>query len=178
MNVSELLETIEAKIGLMEAQRVDEDRRAVRKEIESHLDEIKECLGLDCDGRPEDAACHENILGEESYLPYPIPYQLLSLSTQRAFHDLRSKGYECYAELLCCQTCALSAIEGNKYVFWHTQDADNALEDGTLMLCWDGNGGEIVETLRAAGLEVEWDGNSGRKIAVRHLQHEIEEVAA
>ena len=174
MNVNDLLGTIEAKIGLMAPLKVDEDRRAVRKEIESYLAEMRKCLGLALD----DEECPGGKLYEETYLPHPTPYQRLSLAVQRAFHDLRSKGYECYAERLCCQTCALSAIEGDKYAFWHTQDTDNAMRDGTLMLCWDGNGGEIVETMRAAGLEVEWDGNSGRKIAVRHLQHEIKEVAA
>lgn len=174
MNVSELLRIIDVKVGLMEDQKVKQDRRQVRREIESHISDLRECLGLALDNEE----CPGGKPSEETYLPYRTPYQRLSLAVQRAFHNLRSKDYECYAELLCCQTCALSAIEGDKYAFWHSQDTDNAMRDGTLLLCWDGEGEEVVESLRKAGLEVEWDGDSGRRIAVRHLQDENEGVAA
>lgn len=178
MNVRELIDTVEGKLDLLASQQTQEDRNLLRKEIKDHLDDVRDVLGL-----PQDVLCGGGCgvdLGEEPEtitLPYPTSYQRLSLAVQRAYHDLRGRGYECYADLLCCQTCGLSAIEGDKYVFWHLQDADAAEREGTLMLCWGGDGDEIVEAMRSAGLDAEWDGSQGRRIAVRRRDEE-KEVAA
>lgn len=115
--------------------------------------------------------------GATMRLPYPDPYQLISLAVQRAYHDLRGRGYACYADLLCCQTCALSVIDGDKYVFWHRQDADLAEESGTLGLAWCGDGDEIVRAMRAMGLDVEWGGDKGKRIVVKLLGESIKEAA-
>ena len=144
-----------------------------------------EFLCDDCRDDREEMA-EENGLGEGDAVvtpvpmkfAYPSPYQKLSMAVQRGFHVLRGKGYECYADLLCCQTCGLSVIEGDKYVFWHSQDAQNAVRDGSLILSWGGDGVEVVEVMRAAGLEVEWDGGNGRRIVVRRRQGASKEVAA
>ena len=109
-------------------------------------------------------------------LPYPNTYQFLSLRVQKAFHQLRGRDYECFAGLLCCQTCALSSIVGDRYVFWHAQDADYARRDGSLSLAWGGEPGEIIEGLRAAGLVVEWDGDHRHRMVVR-LPQGVREVA-
>lgn len=105
-------------------------------------------------------------------LPYPDTYQLLSLKVQKAFHRLRGKGYECYADSLCCHTCALASITGDKYVFWHEQDADFARKNNSLSLAWDGEPNVIIEGLRSAWLDVEWDGDHRHRIVVR-LREEV-----
>jgi hypothetical protein len=108
-------------------------------------------------------------------VPYPDTYQLLSMRVQRAYHDLRGRGYECYADLLCCQTCALSEVRGDRYVFWHGQNSESASEEGTLDLSWGGDGRQIAEALRAEELDVEWDGDDRKRIVVR-LRHDAESV--
>lgn len=53
MNVSESIETVEAKIGLMASQADRAGREAIRRQIETHLDDIRTTLGLPC----EDVCC-------------------------------------------------------------------------------------------------------------------------
>jgi len=92
----------------------------------------------------------------------------------------------------CCQSCghaeigheiaqalqlrgAAGAILG--YAFYHWQDTESAVDDGTLCLAYgatrDGKaaalevGHSIVRALKEAGLSAEWDGDLGRRIVVK-----------
>ena len=77
------------------------------------------------------------------------------------------KGYECQGPWKCCQTCGIAKLKNQKrYLFWHNQDDDSARKDGHMNLAWNGNGKKIADALRAAGLEVNWNGTKGQRIEV------------
>lgn len=56
MNLREMFDTIEAKVGLLECQQADGDRAAIHREIESELEEIREAMGWSSD-IPECSGC-------------------------------------------------------------------------------------------------------------------------
>lgn len=100
-----------------------------------------------------------------------------------AFAELESSGIVCRQNWTCCQTCGLAEIgsqiaPGKRgYAFFHQQDTERVVEDGTLLLaygaCSDvkaeqlGVANEIVRTIRENGLRVEWDGSLEKRILVR-----------
>ncbi len=86
-----------------------------------------------------------------------------------AFKSLRGRGYFCRMNFTCCMTCAWYEVpEGRegKVVFYHRQDAQHLAEDGCCMLGWSGDGQEICDALREAGLKVEWNGSADTRIQV------------
>jgi len=91
-----------------------------------------------------------------------------------AFAALRDKGFFAKANHTCCQSCGLADIPEDKemaYVFYHMQDAERLKDDGVCYLAWGGKVGEkfghtICDTLRSAGLEVDWNGSEHTRIAV------------
>lgn len=89
-----------------------------------------------------------------------------------AFRRLRAAGYFARQSFMCCQSCAGSAIPEDRedaYVYYHKQDtdalyvSDDRYEGGTY-LAWAGDGAQIVDICRAAGLDVEWDGSVDTRI--------------
>lgn len=105
-----------------------------------------------------------------------------------AFEHLQERGIIARQNYWCCQTCGTSAIHGEMdaaardgapvrgYVYYHEQDTERAAEGGGLMLAFgsvqDSDAAriaiahEIVQALRSAGLEPEWDGDIARRIGV------------
>ena len=91
-----------------------------------------------------------------------------------AFAALRDKGFFAKANHTCCQSCGLADIPEDKemaYVFYHAQDAERLKDDGVCYLAWGGKVGEkfghtICDTIRSAGLEVDWNGSEHTRIAV------------
>jgi len=104
-----------------------------------------------------------------------------------AFAELNASGIVARHNFACCQNCGhaemkdevaqaqeLGTVRG--YVFYHMQDTSRAAEGGGLYLAYDcvsrGEkkqaeiGHEVVAELRRAGLEVQWDGDAGKRILV------------
>ncbi len=94
-----------------------------------------------------------------------------------AFAALREQGFFAKANHTCCQSCGLAEIPADKemaYVFYHMQDAENLKDAGVCYLAWGGKVGEkfghtICDTIREAGLEVDWNGSEHTRIAVTGL---------
>lgn len=94
-----------------------------------------------------------------------------------AFSALRKQGFFAKANHTCCQSCGLADIPADKemaYVFYHMQDAEGLKQDGVCYLAWGGKVGEkfghtICDTIRSAGLEVDWNGSEHTRIAVTGL---------
>ena len=94
-----------------------------------------------------------------------------------AFAALREHGFFAKANHTCCMSCGLAQIPEDKemaYVFYHMQDLENLKDAGLCYLAWGGNDGEklghtICDTIRAVGLEVEWNGSESDRIAVSGL---------
>lgn len=87
----------------------------------------------------------------------------------KAFRALRKKGYFAKQNFMCCQSCGCAAIpEENekKYVFYHSQDNDDLRQYGYCYLAWSGDGKEIVETLEAEGIKVDWKGSNEKRIKI------------
>lgn len=96
-------------------------------------------------------------------------YQDIKKKLTVAFRNLRKAGYFARQNFWCCQSCACAAIptqHEEKYIFYHRQDNDYLKEKGECYLAWGGDGEEIVQILRDAGVYVEWDGNSNTRILV------------
>ena len=91
-----------------------------------------------------------------------------------AFAALREMGFFAKANHTCCQSCGLAEIPADKemaYVFYHMQDAENLKDAGVCYLAWGGKVGEkfghtICDTIREAGLEVDWNGSEHTRIKV------------
>jgi ferredoxin len=86
-----------------------------------------------------------------------------------AYRALRKRGYFCRSCFWCCSSCAVAAIpegRGDKFVFYHRQDAGDIDECGGCYLGWAGDGAEIAAAMRQAGLAVEWDGDQHARIWV------------
>lgn len=100
-----------------------------------------------------------------------------------AFAELEAAGIVCRQNWTCCQTCGLAEIgeeiePGSRgYVFYHQQDTERVLEDGSLFLaygaCSDVKAeqlevaNEIARIIRENGLTVEWDGSLEKRIMVK-----------
>lgn len=56
MNVRELIDTLEAKCDLLASQDEREGRLATLRQLEGHLDEMRDTLGLPC-GEPSCCSC-------------------------------------------------------------------------------------------------------------------------
>lgn len=99
----------------------------------------------------------------------PTPTDLRD-AIKAAYKDLRRHGYFCRSNFWCCGTCACAAIpedRGDKYVFYHRQDAQDIDRSGACYLGWAGDGRVIAEAMTSAGLTVEWDGSPRTRILVR-----------
>ena len=95
-----------------------------------------------------------------------------------AFAALRAQGFFAKAHHTCCQSCGLAEIpEGryDEYVFYHMQDAEYLKQDGVCYLAWGFSGPTletkrkgllICDTIREAGLEVDWNGSEHTRIKV------------
>lgn len=103
---------------------------------------------------------------------------------EKAFMSLRRGGYIAEADHWCCQSCGVSVIPDeyeDKYVFFHDQDAENLYETGSCHLSFAGDGNLIISHMKAAGLDVVWDGDMGKRIkisdssAVHHPMKDFEE---
>ena len=99
-----------------------------------------------------------------------------------AFKELRKMGWFARMNFWCCQSCGCSAIPDeakDKFVFYHKQDAEAIRSNGNIMgmgiHLTHGEGGdanEICAVLRKNGLDVEWNGDMGKRIMVKHLVEE------
>lgn len=108
---------------------------------------------------------------------------------KNAFADLRKRGWFARMNYLCCQTCgfysaaqAIKARTGDTsdddvttpILFYHAQDNERAFAggtrniQGTLYLSHSGDACVAVGVLVSHGLDVQWDGDNGTRIAVRH----------
>lgn len=93
----------------------------------------------------------------------------LQTKLNKLFDALEAEGYFARQDFMCCQSCACYEIpedKGSKYVFYHQQDTENAIESNSLHLAWAGNGKEIVRLAEEAGLIVEWEGTEAKRIGV------------
>lgn len=85
----------------------------------------------------------------------------------KAFRELRKKGYFARRHWQCCQSCGWAAIpEGqeDKAVFMHEQDEDCFRDTGKAYLAWSGDGQEIIGVLESSGLTVHWKGTEYDRI--------------
>ncbi|MEU1086032.1 hypothetical protein ABZ401_04225 [Streptomyces sp. NPDC005892] len=103
----------------------------------------------------------------------------------RAFTALNEAGITARENFTCCRTCGQSEIAGagrpdaRGFVYFHTQCTDSAAAGHGLMLLFGGFDGspettgaigeQIVTSLEAVGLSVEWDRDPGRAITVTPL---------
>ena len=95
------------------------------------------------------------------------------------FLALRKKGWFARKKWKCCQSCGCAAIDKSykdKFVFYHSQDADSIKEDGNIkggLYLTHGEGGnakEIVKSLKDNGLRVKWNGDMNTRILVEHKE--------
>jgi hypothetical protein len=94
----------------------------------------------------------------------------LKYNLDKAYKELREKGYICEHKYWCCQSCACADLpeDCEKYVFYHEQDEDRYKETGSLMLAWGGDGEEIINALESNGIDnILWTGNKKRRIEIR-----------
>jgi hypothetical protein len=95
-----------------------------------------------------------------------MTYDKLSI----AFQKLEQAGYFARQNFWCCQTCGWDAVpdsHANKAVFYHHQDNEQLVEGGEAHLCWSGDGRFICETLNAAGIATEWNGDDKQRIHIK-----------
>ncbi|HZW09889.1 MAG TPA: hypothetical protein VFF69_08290 [Phycisphaerales bacterium] len=107
-----------------------------------------------------------------------------------ALAELESRGIFARQNYWCCGTCGCAAIDDEMqqaaargaqvrgYTFYHEQDTDSAVEDGSLYLNYGSAdhpagpqaavaiGEEVRDTLERHGLSVHWDGTIERRIGV------------
>lgn len=87
-----------------------------------------------------------------------------------AFKAMRKAGFVARQNFWCCQSCAWADL-GDKYperehefVFYHKQDTER-IPSGAICLAWDSEHPElIISALVNAGLKVQWDGTSDKRI--------------
>jgi hypothetical protein len=100
-----------------------------------------------------------------------------------AFRDLNLAGIVARQNFACCQNCGLSEIGGEVagevrprgYAFYHQQDTAGAAAGDGLYVAYGlfearptaEIGQEVADALRHNGLTVDWDGDTGQRIAVR-----------
>lgn len=107
----------------------------------------------------------------------------------QAFEALNGRDIVALHDFTCCQTCGLAevgapiqaavdaGIDVAGFTFYHAQDTDSAVDGHGLYLTYghvDGSetngiaiGRLVVHALNEAGLETDWDGTFGKRIAVR-----------
>jgi hypothetical protein len=90
-----------------------------------------------------------------------------------AFRDLDVAGITAREHFACCQSCGVAEIKAEEvrrgYVFYHFQDVRGAAAGGGVFLSYTPDrqiGAEIATALRAHGLEVDWDRDTGTRIYV------------
>lgn len=117
----------------------------------------------------------------------------------RAFAALDESGIVARENFTCCQQCAGEEIPDevtpgvvpDGYVFFHSQDTENAVAGGDLLLGYGtftyhpstesmvAVGERVVAALRGEGLNIVWDGSPDTRIAVRMTwRQRIDEHAA
>lgn len=99
----------------------------------------------------------------------------------KAFRELRKRGYFARRHWQCCQSCGWAAIpEGkeDKAVFMHEQDEDCLKDVGVAYIAWEGDGQEICDVLMRSGLTVQWDGTANQRIKAMVDKHSIYGVEA
>lgn len=87
----------------------------------------------------------------------------------KAFIEMREKGYFAKRNFSCCQSCGwadLSDEEAEKAVFTHRQDEEMLEDSGVTYICWSGDGQEIYNILTKNGLEVSWDGSDDTRMKI------------
>ncbi len=108
-----------------------------------------------------------------------------------AFDALNVRGIMARHDWWCCQTCGHGAmpeesdrlaaaapdLEVRGYAFYHNQDTESVVDDGSLRLAYGATepgaepaeaiGREIVAVLREHGLAPRWDGTVATRIAVK-----------
>jgi hypothetical protein len=87
----------------------------------------------------------------------------------KLFRDFRKAGYFAKQNFWCCQSCALSAIQVSKYVFYHRQDADGIVDKQLvrpLHLKWGGNGWEICKIINDNGISFMWTHDTDKTIEI------------
>lgn len=119
----------------------------------------------------------------------------------RAFEKMEASGVLARQNFTCCQTCGHAEIweeieqlkqeqEVSGYVFYHQQDTERVVSEGTLYLAYgavDGSDESSLKTaedackhLRDSGFDVDWNGTVEKRICIqgirwqrrsRHLQH-------
>lgn len=97
-------------------------------------------------------------------------FEALSAAVERSFNRLRINGYRCEQDWECCMTCGWDAMpwaDADHTVWYHSQDRDNAITSGKLMLVWQGDSVLIREAFEAEGLAVEHDGTVEKRFCVR-----------
>jgi hypothetical protein len=98
----------------------------------------------------------------------------LSEQLTEAFAALRKDGYYARKNFWCCTTCGCYAMNERMqshpskkgYVFYHAQDVVD-VKKGSAYLAWDGDATTIINTLKASGIDVTWNGDEHMKIQVQ-----------
>lgn len=86
-----------------------------------------------------------------------------------AFTVLRNKGYFAVANLACCHSCAIDLVpdDADKWAYGTDNDLMN-LDDGhSFSIGWGGDASEIVDALKAQGLDASHDGDHEVRIFVK-----------
>ncbi len=94
-----------------------------------------------------------------------------------AFKQLRKLGFVARQNFWCCQTCATSALtqapynlkDGDKFVFYHNQDAQNLKFYGRCHLAFGAtveDGKVIARIFQEQGLKVTWDETMDHRIEI------------
>lgn len=95
-----------------------------------------------------------------------------------ALRKLEDKGYVIEPNYSCCSNCSVHELSQEygedleKFVYWHEQNEEAFDYDynkeliNTLHLGWGGDGREIVNVLRKAGIQTDWEGHPDYKIRV------------
>lgn len=107
-----------------------------------------------------------------------------------AFAELDRNGIVARQHFACCQTCGHEAMQQEMavaqryrpvrgYVFFHRQDTESAVRSGHLYLAYCSVSykpdeavpvaQEVVDTLRRAGLEVDWNGSVQTRICIKNI---------
>ena len=106
---------------------------------------------------------------------------------KKAFKELRKNDYVCRSNYMCCMGCGYAQIaqdypKTKKAVFYHKQDGEHIrggnIDKYGLHLAWDGNGYEICYHLMKQGLNVDWDGDTNKRIQVLHSPDKIVEKSS
>jgi hypothetical protein len=168
-------------------------RRAVRAgfdAFEEVIDDVADAMtdehpGIDWRPQIEQATLAAFNAHRREQFTWPVPTDCDRLD--RAFAALNSAGIVARQNFACCQNCghdeimdevreAAETIDVRGYVFYHMQDTDSVLEDGTLFLAFGGRDDqqavawEIVEALKREALDVEWNGEVSKRIVVKNLK--------